>query len=106
MISNDKLKNVADTTVTRENENVIVKASFLKKMAKELLTYRSNNVIRRSDEVTESGYYWTRGNGDDKWIISKVSDREHSAITEEYFGTELYRFLNWEYIGPLKEPEN
>lgn len=106
MISNDKLKNVADITITREDENVIVGASFIKEMAKELLTYRSTNVIRRSDEVTEPGYYWTRARIGDNWIISKVSDREHSAITEEYFGTESYRFLNGEYIGPLKAPEN
>ena len=40
MISDDKLKNVADTIVTIEDENVIVRASFIKEMAKELLSYR------------------------------------------------------------------
>jgi len=40
MISNDKLKNVADITITGEDENLMVRALFLKEMAKELLTAR------------------------------------------------------------------
>ena len=40
MISNDKLKNVANIIITGEDENLIVRASFIKEMAKELLSYR------------------------------------------------------------------
>lgn len=40
MISDDKLKNAADITLSSECEIVMVRATFIKEMAQELLAYR------------------------------------------------------------------
>ena len=54
MIRDEQLEKAADIDVAHPDENVMVRAAYIKEMAQELLTYRESE--RKSDMLTDSAW--------------------------------------------------
>lgn len=54
MIRDEQLEKAADIDVAHPDENVMVRAAYIKEMAQELLTYREAE--RKSDMLTDSAW--------------------------------------------------
>ena len=54
MIGDEQLEKAADIDVAHPDENVMVRAAYIKEMAQELLTYRESE--RKSDMLTDSAW--------------------------------------------------
>ena len=71
----------------------------------EMAALKAPPKVLSAEEVTDHGYYWTRAEDGQNFVIAKVAGYEHSAMTEEVCGNEQESYLRGQYIGPIKMPE-
>ena len=76
MISDDKLKNAADITLSSECEIVMVRATFIKEMAQELLAYREAECKAASWDDAPEWAVSRRPGRPAAWVYYDLADHE------------------------------